>query len=1357
MCPRHRRGGRGRQVGKKQAANKVWESANEKLISMMGGFSHKTAISWLREKFPSFETAQECPIGLEGKSEPDYFSSATRLGFVAKLPETAGADAVNRPLLVAAVEMKGIITERTSRNVQFNFAKRVLRDAVNQGATGLSGLPSQGLFFFHDQNGNFRLSLVTGEVDGKKFKFNEAKRQSFYIEPNARNNIVRRRFYEDIKTFTDLKDVFSVEKLTKEFYKRLFDWYNWAMESETNVHFPNDLADRADDRKYNNEAIIRLITRLMFTWFIRQKNLVPSELFDKEALGDILKKFNPDSMDEDNYYRAILQNLFFATFNTPQDGGGKIARRWINADTDENGNGMGLSGDYNVATVYRYRNEFRNPDSFIALMKKVPFLNCALFDCLDKIEDKEDGGRKLYFDGFSTRAKRQAHVPNGLFFGNGDEGRLGIISLFSEYEFTIDENDADDADVSLDPELLGKVFENLLGAFNPETQETARKATGSFYTPREIVDYMVEESLKSYLRGKLGRDGLCPVRGRAEVRPSQQIPDLDAKLDNLFDKAKTAERAPTGFSRDEEKAILDALYSAKIIDPACGSGAFPMGVLHCMIRLMKRLDPDSTSIRAHLLARYKADKAANDPAETAEERKDRLAELERRLEEGQHYPDYERKLYLIENCIYGVDIQPIAAQISKLRFFISLLCDQFRTSYDLEKENYGLLSLPNLEAKFVCGNTLISLPDTGSELDLTVGDVHRLREELVRNRHRLFGARSTKTKEKYKARDKEIRHAIKAAVVSGLAKPDEKKIAIWEAQIEKAQKERKKIEMPDWQEIAKPVQSDFFAETTVQPMLMKIDRNADKRDAIDREIKGLERSIEKERDKASKANVSAAQDYAKLVSGWDPFDQNASSSFFDPKWMFNIADGFDVVIGNPPYVQLQGKLATQYGNEGFEVYEKTGDMYCLFYEQGRRLLSDKGNVCLITSNKWMRVNYGRSLRRFLLARCQPVLLLDFAAEQIFDAATVDTNILQFVKKSEGSFKQIIACAATAECRDSIRSFVKKNAFKIDFDNDEPWAIVSPAVRKVKAHIEAVGHPLGTLDVSINYGIKTGLNKVFIVDDALMRQLIYEDNSAREILYPILLGRDIKRYQHQPHSWLIGTHNGQKDIGLKRVVISKYPSVKRYLDKFKSALEDRSDQGDTPYNLRDCAYWDSFRHTKIVWAELARSGNAFSLDEMGCYVETSGFTLTIPDDDIARLKFLLAILNSKLMLFYLDIICSKLDATGWRWKRQFVERLPIVAYSFGSPLVEKVDKVLSIKRADPAADTSAYEAEIDQLVYKLYGLTDEEIEVVEGRKVDDGEGGGVLKQKDARERVPPSGALRTTRPTRRLDDDDEMLD
>ena len=1304
-------------MAKKSAVVRTESDGSEKLlVEMIERFSTKRAIDWLRVKFPSFDTGRAEAIACDAtKNEKDYFAAAELLGYVTRMQQ-GKTDDTNRPLVVAAVKMRKDMTERTSRLVQFNFAKKILQSAVTGCAKGLNGLPSQGLFFFYDKDGYFRLSLVSGEVEKRRFKFNEAKRQSFYIEPCAANNIVKRRLTPAVRAFDELKDVFSVEQLTKEFYTKLFDWYTWAMSPRVNVHFPNDLDDKTDDRKYNNEALIRMITRLMFTWFIRQRKLVPDEIFDREALDGILKKFEPDSMDQDNYYRAILQNLFFATFNCPQTGKGKLKRRWIDADVGADGDGVGLSDDYGVKTVYRYKDQFKNADAFLEMMKRVPFLNCALFDCLDKVERKEDGGRKLYFDGFSTKKKRQAYVPNGLFF---DKER-GIISLFNFYEFTVNENNADDSDVALDPELLGKVFENLLGAYNPETRETARNATGSFYTPREIVDYMVEESLKNYLKTK--------------------VPAADDKrLEDLFDRNKAAEGAATQFSGKEKDVLLNALYECKILDPACGSGAFPMGVLHCMVRLLTRLDPQSLSIRQHLLDRYRVDKAVVDPTESAADREERLAELESRLREGQHYPDYERKLYLIENCIYGVDIQPIATQISKLRFFISLLCDQLRTSYDPDAENFGLLSLPNLEAKFVCANTLISLPEVGA-LDASVGNIAELRRELQANRHKIFRARSTRTKEKYKNKDLEIRDAIRATVKDSLSKPDEDVIAKCREQIADAQKRRVKVAEPKWVEEEVAVQADLFS--TFEKKKVRKDRNAPARDKIDAEISWAEETIKKELSKADRSNVSAATRYADMVAGWDPYDQNASSPFFDPEWMFNNTTGFDVVIGNPPYIQLQangGELAKVYQDKGFKTFDRTGDLYCLFYERGWQLLADCGTLSYITSDKWMRNDYGRPFRKFLREKTNCKLLVDFTGQQLFNSATVEANVLQFTKE-EASSCAPLACSIRETPTSNLGVEVARIASPCEFDSDDGWAILKPEEFSVFRKMEAHGTPIRDLDIRINYGIKTGLNEAFVVDGEVRKQMLREDASIKHLLLPILRGRDVAKYTTAfADKWLIATHTGYRNT--PKVAVSKYPVLRKWLQRFEPKLSRRSDQGDTPYNLRACDYWEDFSKEKIVWIELSDVAK-FTLWD-GCILDTCSFMVG------KSLPFVLGVLNSKIAAWYFSFLGTKSGMGTLRWKKFMIEKLPLPApdRTMEKLVTSKVKQILSAKKDDSEADTSKLESEIDQLVYKLYGLTEEEIAVVEGA----GEKKPTAPKSERPRRAPaPTAAVV-------VDEDDEELE
>ena len=1259
------------------------------LVEMVGHFAPARASDWLRVLFSSFETDAE-PIAVDTtKNESAYFAEARRLGWVARLPETDSAEAANKPLVVVAVRMKGDLTERTSRLVQFAFAKKVVQNAIARGGRGIHGLPTQGLFFFYDADGYFRISLVHGEADGRKLKYNSAKRQSFYVDPTAANNILRRRLGDTIKTFAELKNAFSVEQLTKEFYGRLFEWYTWALAPRTGVTFPNDLADEKDDRKYNHEAIIRLITRLMFTWFIRQKIPALKDLFDCNALDGILKgnrgkgAFNPDSMEDDNYYRCILQNLFFATFNCPQSGKGKLLRRWINADVDERGDGRGLSDDYNVTTVYRYRNEFKNPDAFLENMRSVPFLNCALFDCLDKAERKQDGGRKLYFDGFSTKIKRQAHVPNGLFFKEGQ----GLIDLFNGYEFTIDENSADDADVALDPELLGKVFENLLGAFNPETQETARKATGSFYTPREIVDYMVEESLKNYLKGGL----------------PETTKDIDAKLDDLFDRTKAAEGERTMFSRKDEETLLDALYDCKVLDPACGSGAFPMGVLHCMVRLLARLDPDSISIRERLIARYRADKDSVDPAETASDRRERLAELEKCLDEGQHYPDYARKLYLIENCIYGVDIQPIATQISKLRFFISLLCDQFRTSFNGEDSNYGLLALPNLEAKFVCANTLISLPETSGELDLTASGVMDARQRLKINRHRIFGARSTGTKEKYKKRDLEIRDEIREAVINGLAKPDESVIEACERQIKAAQSRRKKVAEPKWEERVVQVQADLFS--PFEAHTERVDANRQEREKIDSEIAWAEKRINDERAKAERSNVSAAQDYAALVAGWDPFDQNASSKFFDPEWMFNVTDGFDVVIGNPPYIsapdqlkdsKLKAQRETLAHDRRFSCLVQKWDLYIAFMELSVRYLLKKGGAfSMIVPYPLTNQTYGAAIRKMLLTEYSLKGVVDLQGVSVFENATV-TNCIPLVQK--GSPLNEVKIIKP----DENGRFTREKVLSVgDFMPEEKTCLWKTSEEKnLLARFKDLNR-LGdycyiSVGMVLNADEKT--NKGAFTKDDLI-----SDTKDKIHCREYIEAKDIGRYEVKRIRYLeYGTKRcpGQLRRATfpelytgRRVLVNGFGSIQAIIDDDYRYLHNHTLYAIVPWHYLQGVDNNSIAGSVKRYCAMSRE----SMEQISHGV---------------NVRYLLGLLNSRLGLYLLNLI----RGGDFHILPEHLRAIPVAgADGHGqAEIAALVDRILTAKKKDSNADTSALESEIDQLVYKLYGLTDDEIAIVEGR-------------------------------------------
>ena len=968
----------------------------------------------------------------------------------------------------------------------------------------------------------------------------------------------------------------DTEELNKQFYRRLFTWYEWAVGT---ARFPTK-----EKRVIKaEEHVIRLITRLLFIWFIKEKGLVAEELFNKAQTQELLVE--DDFENGDSYYRAVLQNLFFATLNT------EIAEREF---SEEN-----YSGNRNFSR-YRYKKKMSDPNKLLALFAKTPFINGGLFDCLDSFEAPGDGGYRI--DCFSDVDFKKLSIPNRLFF----DAQQGLIPLLEHYKFTVEENTPIDQEVALDPELLGRVFENLLAAINPETGETARKMTGSYYTPRAIVDYMVEETLVAALSQKCQ-----PTDGNIEL--------WEERLRSLFDYAKMFDDESEWFDDNETDAIVKTISELKILDPAVGSGAFPMGTLHKLTLALRRLDPDNN--RWEKLQKEIAGKRAADAFNT-QDQQERDAELTEISDTFERYrdSDFGRKLYLIQNSIFGVDIQPIACQIAKLRFFISLAIEQ---QPDKDAGNFGIKPLPNLETRFVAANTLIGLKQ---QMSLKSQKASQLEQKLRINREKHFHATTRQQKRACKDRDEELRAELAT------------------------------------------------------------------------ELKSL----------------GAFADDADNIAKWDPYDQNDNADWFDPELMFGVTEGFDVAIGNPPYIQLQkdgGRLGKLYQDVGFEVFARTGDIYCLFYERGIKLLTQNGHLCYITSNKWMRAGYGKGLRQFFVSNINSKKLLDLGPDMF--EATVDTNILLCRKKMEGDFKSA-ACIVKGKWKHSattLATYTQENSVHFPLPPaGDPWVILSSIDYQLKEKIESVGTSLKDWNVSISRGIITGYNTAFLIDNNVKDALIAAHPKSVEIIKPVLRGRDIKRYRTEwAQLWLIATHNGYGNV--PAIDVNNYPAVKSHLDMYLSQLKKRHDKGNTPYNLRNCAYHAEFEKTKIVYPETTHAANFFH-DDGQYFIEKTCFMITGSD-----LKILVGLLSSALMTFAYKHYYSGtvLGKKGYQYNKHALEKLPVVKIpaSEQQSFIALVDRILDVKKADPNADTSSLEDKIDKLVYELYNLTEDEIAIVKG--------------------------------------------
>ena len=1022
-----------------------------------------------------------------------------------------------------------------------------------------------------DSDKNYRFSYISIDLDlteeGKiKKTFSNPRRYSYYLgdgisyyTPNKYLNSGR------VKDAKDIQDRFSVEVLTKAFYNELSDWYAWAIKI---VRFPNILEDESDDDKYNHEAVIRMVTRLIFVWFLKQKRLIPSEFFDEKYIANnLISNFNPHAYrdlfsktTDSRYYKAILQNLFFAMLNSPITLEGKdILERQFKS---------GRSG-YDNNKLMRYKDMFSNPDLFVELANKyVPFLNGGLFDCLD---DKKNNN---YIDGFSERevVKKALIVPDYLFFGEevgkdidlsdfyGDKKKKkvsarGIIDILKRYNFTVEENTPFDQEVSLDPELLGKVFENLLAMYNPETKATARKQTGSFYTPREIVQYMVDESLIAHLKRTVGDE--------LELEYRKLMSYTDDEL-NLTD--------------NQKRAIINSLHDCKILDPACGSGAFPMGVLQQMVHILSKLD-ESNKIWKDILL----DEATNETRSALKyssdnERREAVLDIEKSFDENINRPDYARKLYLIEKCIYGVDIQSIAIQISKLRFFISLVIDQKRT--DNPKENFGIRPLPNLEAKFVAANTLIGLNKSGGNLFETQ-EIRDKEEELKTANHKIFGAKTSRTKTKYRERVKELRSEL----------------------------------------------SDMLLELGY-----------------------------------------VSNDTAQLLKGWDMFDQNANSPFFDPEWMFGVNGGFDVVIGNPPYGAKFNSAEKKYFKDTYKHQDYQPESYLFFIEKGVDLTKDSGLLSYIIPNTWLINLKLKNIRRFIFSDLT-LKSISHYRKSVF-SAVVDTEVI-LLQKSKHVNNIVI-----------VNDNISRNETAILRHQQSKWAVLKgePVNIFASKEIEDLVAKIQSCSITMKDAVDVYAGLVPYEEGKgtpsqtkeMMKSKVYNSDYMVDSSYrKAIRGADITRYANiwAGNRWL------------------KY--------------------GANLAAPRKSAIFDS---NKII---IRQTGDAiiatYDEDRFVCFKNTH----VVNAKDGTNLLYILGMLNSKLVNFYFQYLNPEIGEALAEVKKETVEKLPI-KMSDNTQIVEFVDEILKMKKGNNKADTTILEAQIDQMVYALYNLTEEEINIIENK-------------------------------------------
>ena len=1138
-------------------------------------------------------------------------------------------DGEHQKIALFSVCLKNNKSIENARSMQRSFVKSLL-ESSNYCAGALVA------FYTDAEPYRWRLSLVHMDYNFYKGKIRTeltpAKRYSYLVGEGEPCHTAKERLYpifveDDVDPgLDDLEEAFSVEAVTKEFFAQYREKYLSVKEFlEHNTDFVREAASRG----FNSEQFAKkLMGQLVFLYFIQKKgwlgvNAFPkilSERAYKDAFfqpGQKPKELMPrvyrkDTTGEIRLDASALRDLSdddeIALSKIVQGGawgdGPKDFMRQLFNDCKKRG--KNFFDDYLEPLFYEGLNQNRGDEAFfLPLHSRIPFLNGGLFEELEGYDWKNN----------------DFCIPDELFSNADENGRDadGILDVFDRYNFTMVEDEPMEREVAVDPEMLGKVFENLLDVKD-------RKSKGAFYTPREIVHYMCQESLIRYLSHKTGiADGdirkfiLYGEYFREEDVKKTKPVYQDGKKHHVFDKNKVLEMPETIFSYQKNvnrlQELDDLLANVTVLDPAVGSGAFPLGMLTEIVKARETLT-SYMGVELNAFQKYTL-------------RSDRKP--------------YRLKRETIKNSIFACDLEASAADITKLRLWLSLVIDdQIRTE---ENEEFGEMKkpreLPNLDCNIICGNSLVDAFH-GIKLiteNSALGNLSAMRQGAL-------------------------------------------------------------------------LYDDHFA-TQIHRLISMQDRLYDEKTRVEKER--IKKEIQEIYDETILTNLNGSQ---QAMNAYYECKNDVTKPFIlwqlmFPK-VFRDNGGFDIVIGNPPYIQLQTKidentgekLGDQFAELGFQTFAKTGDIYCLFYEKGYQLLSRGGVLTYITSNKWMRAGYGEKLRSFFAQRTNPVRLIDFGKQKIFASATVDVNILMFTK-SENK-EQTLACTVRESCPSNLSVYIEQNSCHTTFSSDESWVILSSEENHIRNKINEHGVPLKEWGVKIYRGILTGFNDAFIISTEKKNELIAADPKSAELIRPILRGKDVKRYSYAfADLWLITTHNGIKSKNIPPIHVEDYPAIHKHLDDYYPQLIKRADKGDTPYNLRNCVYMNEFFKQKIIWGNLALSAQ-FAWAEEGYFINAPS-SMIVPGN-----KYLLAVLNSKLADWYIRQLGVTRNGGYFEYKPMFIEQLPVPMIDEDAqvPYIRLVDKILEEKRA--LNDTQFLESEINRLVYALYHLSEEEILYIEAQ-------------------------------------------
>ncbi|GAA9734116.1 class I SAM-dependent DNA methyltransferase [Helicobacter pylori] len=963
--------------------------------------------------------------------------------------------------------------------------------------------------------------------------------------------------------------------------------------------------------------------------------------------------------------------------------------------------------------VLAKKNNERSKEKEDKILGKIPYLNSSLFDKtpleLKGHEIKLLDNKKLEIYKNSVLKKHEEYQK---------EKALPLLEyLFAflhAYKFTTTPEDIkDNTDTSesrlINPAVLGLVFEKLNGY-----------KEGSFYTPSFITSYMCKESITTIVLDKF----------------NQKYNTECEKLEELKNYLKN-----DSYKEDKRKEYLQLLLTLRVCDPAVGSGHFLVSALNEMVWIAYELGLiTSLPLDATL-------ELENDEILIKISNKSFIYTRPSSEKEQSHHIQkelFELKKSIIENCLFGVDINPNSCEITKLRLWIELLKYSYYI-FEEGKNTNALETLPNIDINIKCGNSLISR--------FALKDKALLKNE--KNKNLEYSIAEYKELVKiYK--DPKILETLTHPIKDSNAVRKYAKERLYQELEQNPNKDFKKAlndRIEKVKEVFKltlePSQKELKFKKFLKEHLELYGRSI----LEETNYNGLElEALALEKQMASLFNDY--RPYPKLdksdkVVGLEHFNRYVLTSYKDLQdeneryansleWRFEFPEvlndegdfsGFDCIIGNPPYIRqehikdLKPLLEKQY----HDFYNSTADIYTYFFALAYHLLKEKGFSAFITSNKYARAKYGAKLREWLLKKTTIVSYMELNALKVFESATVDTSIMSFIKQTppkESDFKYYEPTPNDGnDLKNAHSLLMRQNAL-----STESFIFANTQLLDLRDKMESVGTPLKDWDIQINYGIKTGANEAFIVPtekrDAILNACKTQEERKRTetLIKPILRGKDIKRYCYEwADLWVINTHNGYTSAFKSKIPpidIEKYPATKAHLDAHYDTIATRCDQGDTPYHLRNCAYLEDFEKEKIVYGEIVQEPR-FYLDNGECelggfYAEATSFILTGE-----HLRYLLGMLHSKLITFAFKTFYAGggLGESGYRYKKAFIERLPIPKIApqnqeLARKITDCTKAILEAKEKDPKANTQELEKEIDALVYQLYHLTDEEIKIIE---------------------------------------------